>query len=159
MAKITFRKAKRDDVALILYFIKELASYEHLLDAVEATEAGLEQSLFDQGAAEVIFVAYEGEDVGFALFFQNYSTFVGGAGIYLEDLYVLETHRGKGLGKMLLQQVAKIAVERHCGRFEWACLNWNEPSIAFYKHMGAVPMSDWTVYRLEGEALKKLSIG
>ncbi|MBS7525907.1 GNAT family N-acetyltransferase [Fusibacter paucivorans] len=159
MAKISFRKATRDDVALILYFIKELAAYEHLLDAVEATEAGLEQSLFDQEAAEVIFVEYNEEAVGFALFFQNYSTFVGGAGIYLEDLYVLDAYRGKGLGKMLLQQVAKIAVARHCGRFEWACLNWNEPSIAFYKHMGAVPMSDWTVYRITGQALQTLSEG
>lgn len=157
LEKITFRFATEEDVAEILMFIKALAAYEHLSDEVEATEEKLKHSIFELGQSEVVFCELDGKPVGFALFFQNYSTFVGKAGLYLEDLFVLEAYRGKQLGKKLLAHIANIAVQRECGRFEWACLDWNEPSIAFYKHMGAKPMSDWTVYRLTGEALKALA--
>ena len=145
--------AERKDTEAILSFIKQLAEYEHLADEVVADAALLEHWLFDKKKAEVIFVVEEGEKVGFALFFHNFSTFLGRAGIYLEDLYVKPEYRGKGYGKALLQKLAAIAVERGCGRLEWACLNWNKPSIEFYKSMGAVPMNEWTVYRIAGDKL------
>ena len=145
--------AERKDTEDILSFIKQLAEYEHLADEVVADAALLEHWLFDKKKAEVIFVVEEGEKVGFALFFHNFSTFLGRAGIYLEDLYVKPEYRGKGYGKALLQKLAAIAVERGCGRLEWACLNWNKPSIEFYKSMGAVPMNEWTVYRIAGDKL------
>ncbi len=155
--RIYFRYAKREDTALILDFIKRLASYEHMLDEVVATEELLEKWLFDEKKAEVLF-ALEGEvEVGFALFFHNFSTFLGKAGIYLEDLFVLPEYRGKGYGKALLKELACIAVERDCGRLEWWCLDWNQPSIDFYQSMGAIPMKDWTTYRITGETL--LSLG
>ena len=155
--RLTFRNAQREDTALILRFIKELADYEKMLDEVVADEATLEEWLFDQQKAEVIFAVEDGEEVGFALFFHNFSTFLGRAGIYLEDLYVKPEHRGKGYGKMILKKLASIAVERGCGRLEWWCLDWNEPSIAFYRSLGAEPMSDWTVYRIAGDTLAKLA--
>ena len=137
--------------------IKELADYEHLLNEVVATEDLLEEWLFDKQKAEVIF-AIEGEtEVGFALFFHNFSTFLGRAGIYLEDLYVRPDYRGKGYGKGLLKSLAKIAVERGCGRLEWWCLDWNKSSIDFYRSMGAVPMDEWTVYRIAGKKLDELA--
>ena len=159
MAVVAFRKAERKDVALILEFIRELADYEKMLDEVVATPELLEKWIFDERKAEVIF-ALEGErEVGFALFFHNFSTFLGRAGIYLEDLYVRPECRGKGYGKALLRELARIAVERGCGRLEWWCLDWNKPSIDFYLSLGAEPMKDWTVYRIAGETLKALASG
>lgn len=155
--KPRFRAAVRADVPLILTFIRELADYEGMLDEVVADEATLEEWLFDRRAAEVVFALEEGREVGFALFFHNFSTFLGRSGVYLEDLYVRSEHRGKGYGKALLKRLARIALERGCGRLEWWCLNWNRPSIDFYLSMGAEPMSDWTVYRVAGEALAELA--
>ena len=157
MEKVYFRYAEETDVALILQFIKDLAEYERMSDEVIATEELLREWIFEKNKAEVIF-AMEGEkEVGFALFFHNFSTFLGRAGIYLEDLYVKEAYRGKGYGKALLKKLAKIAVERGCGRLEWSCLDWNQPSIDFYRSLGAVPMDEWTVYRATGETLQKLA--
>ena len=155
MDNIMFRSASPEDAGKILEFIKELAIYENMLDEVVATEELLREWIFEKKKAEVIF-AMEGEvEVGFALFFHNFSTFLGRAGIYLEDLFVKPEHRGKGYGKGLLKKLAQIAVERGCGRLEWSCLDWNKPSIDFYLSMGAVPMEEWTIYRLTGETLKK----
>ena len=135
-----------------------LADYEKLLDEVVATEPVLEEWLFDRQKAEVLFVLTpEGKEAGFALFFHNFSTFLCRCGIYLEDLFVRPEHRGKGYGLALLKRLAAIAVEEGCGRLEWWCLDWNQPSIGFYRSLGAVPMSDWTVYRLTGEALQNLA--
>ena len=152
-----YRFAARKDTPLILRFIRDLADYEHMLDEVVATPELLEEWLFDRQKAEVIFALEDGAEVGFALFFHNFSTFLGRAGIYLEDLFVLPEYRGKGYGKGLLTRLAKIAVERGCGRLEWWCLDWNQPSIDFYRAMGAQPMDDWTVYRITGETLQKLA--
>ncbi|MCX7708537.1 MAG: GNAT family N-acetyltransferase [Clostridia bacterium] len=151
------RFAEEKDAALILEFIKELAEYEKMLDEVVATEEILVDSLFRRKAAEVIIGEYEGKPVSFALFFHNFSTFLGRPGIYLEDLFVKPEMRGMGIGKIMLSFLAKLAVERNCGRLEWWCLDWNEPSIRFYKQMGAVPMEDWTVYRVCDSALINLS--
>ena len=150
------RYAGESDTALILDFIKELAIYEKMLDQVVATEEGLRDSLFCKKAAEVIIGEYEGKPVGFALFFHNFSTFLGQAGLYLEDLYVKPEMRGKGMGKIMLAFLAGLALERNCGRLEWWVLDWNEPSISFYKKLGAVPMDEWTVYRVTGNNLKVL---
>ena len=150
------RFAERKDCALILDFIRALAEYEHLSDEVVATPELLEEWLFDKKKAEVIFALEAGKEVGFALFFHNFSTFLGRAGIYLEDLFVLPEYRGKGYGKGLLTELARITVSRGCGRLEWACLNWNKPSIDFYLSMGADPQTEWTVYRITGERLQKL---
>ena len=155
--KLTFRNAERRDTALILRFIKELADYEKMLDEVVADEATLEEWLFDKQKAEVIFAVVDGREIGFALFFHNFSTFLGHAGIYLEDLYVMPEYRGKGYGKAILKKLASIAVERGCGRLEWWCLDWNKPSIDFYLSLGAEPMSDWTVYRIAGGTLRQLA--
>ncbi len=155
--ELTFRFAERKDSGLILSFIKGLASYERMLDQVVATEEQLEQWIFDKQKAEVIFACEDGKEVGFALFFHNFSTFLGRAGIYLEDLFVLPEYRGRGYGKALLRKLAQIAVERECGRLEWWCLDWNKPSIDFYLSLGAKPMDEWTVYRVTGETLKKLA--
>ena len=151
-----FRFATKEDVSLILDFIKELAEYEHMLDQVIATPELLSEWIFEKKKAEVIFVLGGDKEVGFALFFHNFSTFLGRAGLYLEDLFVLPEYRGKGYGKGLLKRLAEIAVERGCGRFEWWCLDWNKPSIDFYRSMGAEPMSDWTVYRIAGKTLEEL---
>ena len=150
------RYATRQDVRLILQFIKELAEYEHMHDEVIADEKILEEWIFDKQKAEVIFALKGDKEVGFALFFHNFSTFLGRAGVYLEDLFVRPEYRGKGYGKGLLTKLAQIAVERGCGRLEWSCLDWNKPSIDFYRSMGAVPMDDWTVYRITGETLAAL---
>jgi len=155
--KPTFRHATRGDAPLILEFIKNLAEYEKLLPEVTATPELLEYWLFDEPAAEVLFAVVEGKEVGFALYFSNFSTFLGKAGLYLEDLFVLPQYRGLGIGKALLAALARIVVERGYGRFEWACLEWNEPSINFYRSIGAVEMSDWRTYRLTGDALIKLA--
>ena len=151
------RYAERKDTAIILNFIKDLAEYENMLDQVVATEELLGEWLFEKKAAEVIFAMEEGKEVGFALFFHNFSTFLGRAGIYLEDLFVRPEYRGKGYGKGLLRKLAQIALERGCGRLEWACLDWNKPSIDFYLSLGAQPMDEWTVYRLTGETLQKMA--
>lgn len=153
----SIRIAKEDDVPLILTFIKELAAYENLSEEVVATEESLYDSLFYRHQAEVIIGEYEGLPVGFALFFHNFSTFLGKANLYLEDLYIKEEYRGLGLGKAMFACLARIAVERNCKRLDWWCLDWNESSIEFYKKMGAKPMSDWTVYRLDGDALIQLA--
>lgn len=151
------RFAEKEDVSLILDLIKELADYEKLLDQVVATEEVLHESLFVKESAEVIIGEYKNEVVGFALFFHNFSTFIGKAGLYLEDLYVKPDFRGKGIGKELFSFLAKIAKERECERFEWWCLDWNKSSIAFYKKLGAKPMEDWTVFRLTGKELDDLA--
>lgn len=156
MADVTIRPAERGDVGLILHFIRKLAEYEKLSDQVVATEALLEDWLFDKQKAEVLFACVDGREAGFALFFHNFSTFLGRAGIYLEDLYVDEAWRGRGCGKALLRELARIALERRCGRLEWPCLDWNTPSIGFYLSLGAKPMEGWTVYRVTGDALKEL---
>ena len=153
---VAFRAAARDDVPLILEFIKELAKYEKMLTDVTATSGLLEYWLFDKQAAEVLFAIADGKEVGFALYFINFSTFLGKAGLYLEDLFVLPKYRGHGIGKALLTELAHIAVGRGYGRMEWACLDWNHPSIDFFRSIGAVAMSEWTTYRLTGDALENL---
>lgn len=153
---LSFRAAQKADVDLILTFIKELAEYEHMADQVVATPALLTKQLFEEKNAEVIFAVLNGTEVGFALFFHNFSTFLGRSGLYLEDLFVKPQFRGCGYGKAIFTELARIARQRQCGRMEWWCLNWNQPSIDFYLSLGAVPMEDWTVYRLTGEALENL---
>lgn len=156
---VDIRAASEADVPLILTLIKDLARYEKLLDQVVATEAILQESLFGPApAAEVIIGSVQGNPVGYALFFQSFSTFLGKSGMYIEDLYVQKAHRGKGLGKALLMHVAELAVKRGCKRLEWSVLDWNEPAIRFYESLGAVPMSGWTLYRLAGNILDNLLI-
>ncbi|QOR45673.1 GNAT family N-acetyltransferase [Trueperella pecoris] len=156
MEDATIRRAQRADVDLILSFIKAIAEYEKLSDEVVATSESLEKWIFDDQRAEVIFILHDGVEVGFALFFHNFSTFQGRAGLYLEDLYVKPEFRGRGYGKRLLKELATIAKDRGCGRMEWSCLNWNQPSIDFYLSLGAKPMSEWTVYRLDREQIQEL---
>ncbi|MBQ8144339.1 MAG: GNAT family N-acetyltransferase [Butyricicoccus sp.] len=156
MENMVFRAAAEADVPKILEFIRALAVYEKMENEVVANEELLREWIFEKGKAEVIF-AMEGEtEVGFALFFHNFSTFLGRAGIYLEDLYVLPEYRGRGYGKGLLTELAHIAVARGCGRLEWWCLDWNRPSIDFYKSLGAEPMDEWTTYRISGETLRQM---
>ena len=157
MSTVTFRTAERKDAALILDFIRALAEYEKMSNEVVATAELLEEWIFDNQKAEVIFLCENGVEVGFALFFHNFSTFLGRAGIYLEDLFVKPEYRNRGYGKSLLKELAKIAVSRGCGRLEWWCLDWNKPSIDFYKSMGAVPMDEWTTFRISGETLSRLA--
>lgn len=153
------RLALRQDVPTILEFIRALAEYEHLSDQCIATEEALAASLFgDRPAAEVLLAEWDGEPVGFALFFHNYSTFLARPGLYLEDLFIVPSARGLGLGKLLLQRLASIAEERGCGRMEWWVLDWNEPAIEFYRRLGAEPMSDWTVYRLDRPQIARLAL-
>lgn len=151
------RFANENDTAFILKFIKALAEYEKMADEVVATPEILKEWIFDKKKAEVIFAVENGKEVGFALFFHNFSTFLGRAGIYLEDLFVLPEYRGKGYGKALLKFLAKTTVERGCGRLEWVCLDWNKPSIDFYLSVGAKPLDDWTIYRMTGENLKNFA--
>ena len=153
----SFREAREDDCGLILYFIKELAAYEHMSSDVVATEELLREWLFEKKKAEVLFACADGREVGFALFFHNFSTFLGRAGIYLEDLYILPEYRGKGYGKATLKKLAQTAVARGCGRLEWSCLDWNQPSIDFYLSLGAKPLDDWTEYRVAGDTLTDLA--
>lgn len=157
MAKMGFRFAEEKDAALILESIKELAVYEKMLGEVVATEDLLREWIFEKQKAEVIFVMEDGHEVGFALFFHSFSTFLGRASIHLEDLYVMPAYRGKGYGKALIKKLAQITVERGCGRLEWWCLDWNKPSIDFYLSLSAEPMDEWTVYRLAGDTLQKLA--
>ena len=157
MSELTFRFAEEKDCGLILFFIKELASYEKMPDEVIADEGLLKEWIFEKKKAEVIFACADGKEIGFAVFFHNFSTFLGRSGLYLEDLYIMPEYRGKGFGKAVLKKLAQIAMERGCGRLEWWCLDWNRPSIDFYRSLGAEPMDDWTVYRLTGKTLKKLA--
>ena len=157
MSDFSIRFAAREDIPTILEFIRALAAYEKMEDQVIADETLLETWIFEKRKAEVL-LAFEGDTpVGFALFFHNFSTWLGRAGIYLEDLFVLPEYRGRGYGKLLLKRLARIAVQRGCGRLEWACLDWNEPSIAFYKSVGATALDEWTTYRVTGDALLALA--
>ncbi|MDO5531992.1 GNAT family N-acetyltransferase [Sutterella sp.] len=160
--EFAWRRATREDVPLILEFIHHLAQYERMDNEVVATEALLEEWLFEKKVAEVIFAVDEengNREVGFALFFHNFSTFLGRGGIYLEDLFVHPEARGRGFGKGLLRTLAKIAIERGCGRLDWCCLDWNEPSINFYRSVGAKPLDEWTTWRLTGDTLKEVARG
>ena len=153
---ITMRPASRKDCSLILRFIRDIAIYEHLEDQVVATEELLEDWIFDKQAAEALFALIDGKEVAFAVYFTNFSTFLGRGGLYLEDVYVLPEFRGQGVGTAILRELARISVERGYGRFEWSCLDWNTPSIEFYLSLGAQQMDGWTTYRLCGEKLFKL---
>ena len=155
--EMRYRFAERKDTPLILDFIRRLAEYEKMSDQVVADKKLLEEWIFDRQKAEVIFVLAGEKEAGFALFFHNFSTFLGRAGIYLEDLFVLPEYRGQGYGKALLKKLAQTAVERGCGRLEWSCLDWNRPSIDFYLSLDAEPMMGWTVYRLSGETLRRMA--
>lgn len=159
MSDFKYRFARREDAGKILFFIRQLAEYENMSDEVVATEELLEQWLFDRKTAEVIFALEDEREVGFALFFHNFSTFLGRGGIYLEDLFVLPEYRGRGYGKGLLSQLARFAEEQGCGRLDWQCLDWNKPSIDFYLSLGAKPLDDWTGFRLTGETLSRLAQG
>ena len=160
MAETRIREATEDDVPLILSFIRELAEYEKLAHEVVATEDGLREGLFgERRYAEVLIAEHDGSPAGFALFFHNFSTFLGKPGIYLEDLYVNPVFRGTGIGKKLLVHLARLAKRRGCGRLEWWVLDWNEPAIGFYESLDATAMDDWTVYRLAGKALEDLASG
>ena len=155
---LQIRAATEEDVPLILHFIRALAEYERLAERVVATEERLRRTLFGNPRfAEVLIAEAGAEAVGFALFFHNYSTFIGLPGIYLEDLFVEEKHRGRGYGKALLARLARVARERQCGRLEWAVLDWNEPSINFYRSLGAISLDDWKIFRLTGDALDALA--
>lgn len=157
-AAIEIRKAGENDVPVILDFIQSLAEYERLRDSCVATEDSLRRTLFgDRPAAEVIIASVGGEPAGFALFFHNYSTFLAQRGIYLEDLFVKPEARSRGVGLALLSELARIAIERDCGRLEWAVLDWNQLAIDFYKRIGAKPLDDWTVFRITGGPLKQLA--
>ena len=155
---ISIRPARPNDVPTVASLIRALSQYEKLEHEVTMTEDKLRASMFGpRPYAEALLAEEDGKPVGFALFFHNYSTFLAQPGLYLEDLYVLESHRGKGIGKALLVQLAKIAVERNCGRMEWAVLDWNELAIGFYKKLGARPNDEWTVFRLAGDSLRDLA--
>ncbi|WP_040210550.1 GNAT family N-acetyltransferase [Clostridium polynesiense] len=151
------RFAEKEDCPIILEFIKGLAEYEHMENQVTADCEILEESLFRKNKAQVIIGEYMGKPAAFALFFYNFSTFLGKPGIYLEDLFVKPEYRGKGIGKVMLSHIAKIAVEEGCGRFEWSCLDWNDPAISFYNSLGAEALKEWTVYRVTGEKLNNLA--
>ena len=156
MPDITYRPAERGDIELIMKFIRDVAEYEKLADQVAADAGVLADWLFEKRVAKVVFALCDGVEAGFALYFHNFSTFLGRAGIYLEDLYVRPEYRGRGLGLGLMRYLARECVQLGCGRLEWSCLDWNRPSIDFYLALGAVPQSEWTTYRLTGEALAAL---
>ena len=157
MSELTFRPAQRGDEEKILFFIRGLAKYEKMESDVVATPELLSEWIFDRQKAEVLFPVVDGREIGFALYFHNFSTFLGRAGLYLEDLFILPEYRGRGYGKATLRQLARIAVSRGCGRLEWCCLDWNKPSIDFYLSLGAVAMDEWTTYRLTGNALENMA--
>lgn len=157
MDQLTFRAAQSQDAERILYFIRELAKYEKMENEVVATPELLKEWIFGKQKAEVIFPMIGGKEIGFALFFHNFSTFLGRAGLYLEDLFILPEYRGRGYGKATLKKLSRIAVERGCGRLEWYCLDWNKPSIDFYLSLGAQPLDEWTTYRLTGETLLRMA--
>ncbi|MCR4816851.1 MAG: GNAT family N-acetyltransferase [Bacteroidales bacterium] len=151
------RPAQPGEEGLVLEFIKRLAEYEKCADEVVADEATLRHSLFEERSAEVVFAEEDGVVIGFALFFHNFSTFVGRKGLYLEDLFIIPEKRGKGYGKALLKYMANLAVERNCGRMEWICLDWNKPALKVYRSIGAIPMDEWTVQRLNEETFKQFA--
>ena len=157
MENLMFRYATEHDCEKILFFIRELAKYEKMEDDVIATPELLKEWIFEKKKAEVIFPMVDGEEIGYALFFHNFSTFLGRAGMYLEDLFIMPQHRGNGYGKATLKELARIAVKRGCGRLEWSCLDWNQPSIDFYLSLGAEAMDEWTIYRLTGSALENMA--
>ena len=157
MSAVKFREATETDVGVILQFIRALADYEKMSDDVVATEEILREWLFEKRSANVVFAMEGDKEVGFALYFYNFSTFLGRAGLYLEDLFVLPEYRGRGYGTGLLAHLAAIAVERGCGRMEWVCLDWNQPSIDLYRSKNAVSLDDWTIYRLTGDALTDMA--
>ena len=157
MPKFQIRPAKETEAGLILEFIKKLAAYEKCSDEVVADEATIYNSIFVEKAAEVVFAEEDGVVIGFALFFHNFSTFVGRKGLYLEDLFIIPEKRGLGYGKAILKYLANIAEERNCGRMEWICLDWNAPSLAFYRSIGAIPMDEWTVQRMNENVVKKFA--
>lgn len=157
MPKFNIRPAKSEETSLVLEFIKKLAAYEKCSDEVVADEATLYQSLFVEKAAEVVFAEEDGVVIGFALFFHNFSTFVGRKGLYLEDLFIIPEKRGLGYGKAILKYLANIAIERNCGRMEWICLDWNAPSLAFYRSIGAIPLDEWTVQRMTEDVVKEFA--
>lgn len=154
---MNIRNAKREDIPLILSLIKELAEYEKMLDEVEATEKRLEEWIFNKKSAEVLIGEIDREAVGFALFFTNFSTFVGKAGLYLEDIYIKPKYRGNGYGKRFLEKLCEIAKDREYGRMDWVCLDWNAPSIKFYKSLGAQPLNEWTIYRLTEDKINDIN--
>ena len=155
--KINIRSAKEDEAGKILELIKRLAEYEKCLGEVVADEATIYHSVFVEKSAEVVFAEEDGKIIGFALFFHNFSTFVGRKGLYIEDLFVIPEKRGLGYGKALLKYLAKLAVERNCGRMEWICLDWNQPALNVYRSIGAIPMDEWTIQRLSKDKLKKFA--
>ena len=157
MNNTQIRFATKQDAGLVLAFIKDIAEYEKMSNQVVADEELIREWIFERKKAEVIFAMEDGKEVGFALFFHNFSTFVGRAGLYLEDIFVKKEYRGRGHGKALMKELARIALERNCGRMEWVCLDWNKPSIDFYLSIGAQPMSEWTIYRLTGEHIQNLA--
>ena len=157
MPKFNIRPAKPEETGLVLEFIKKLAAYEKCSDEVVANEATLYQSLFVEKAAEVVFAEEDGVVIGFALFFHNFSTFVGRKGLYLEDIFIIPEKRGLGYGKVILKYLADIAIERNCGRMEWICLDWNAPSLAFYHSIGAIPLDEWTVQRMTEDVVKEFA--
>ncbi len=159
MGNFIIRPAVIGDVRLILAFIRELAAYEHLSDQVTATEDILTEWIFERQKAEVLIGELDGKPVGYALFFYNFSTFLGRAGIYIEDIFIRPAYRNKGYGKAFFKHIAGLCAARGCGRLEWACLDWNKPSIDFYLSLGARSMDDWTIYRLGGEEIRKLAEG
>ena len=159
MSNTQFRFATENDTSLIIEFIRGIAEYEKMEDEMIADEALIREWIFERKKAEVIFALEDGKEVGFAVFFHNFSTFLGRAGIYLEDLFVKPEYRGRGHGKALIKELARITVERGCGRLEWCCLDWNKPSIDFYLSLGARQMNEWTTYRLAGESLTSLVSG
>lgn len=155
MPKFNIRPAQPNEAGLILEFIKKLAEYEKCSDEVVADEQTIYNSIFAEKSAEVVFAEEDGVVIGFALFFHNFSTFVGRKGLYLEDLFIIPEKRGLGYGKAILKYLADIAVERNCGRMEWICLDWNAPSLAFYRSIGAVPLDEWTVQRMTEDVVKE----
>ena len=154
---LKIRETSEEDCGLILSFIKEIAEYEKLSDEVVATEEILKESIFNNNRAEVVIVELDGKAVGYALYFYNFSTFNGKSGLYLEDLFIKKEFRGRGIGKEVFKFLVKKAKKEDCKRMEWSCLDWNEPSIKFYKSLGAVAMDEWTVYRLTEKEINKLS--
>ena len=153
----TIRFAEENDARIVLDMVRELAAYEKLVDNLEATEELFSESLFQRGVAEALIGEYEGKPVGYAIFFHNFSSFTGRIGLYIEDIYVKPEMRGKGFGRAMFAYIAKLAVERKCGRLEWSCLDWNKPSIAFYEKMDAKRLEDWTMYKLSGDALQRMA--
>jgi len=153
----TIRFAKGNDARIVLDMVRELAAYEKLVENLEATEERFCESLFQRDVAETLIGEYEGKPVGYAIFFHNFSSFTGRIGLYIEDIYVKPEMRGKGFGQAIFAYIAKLAVERKCGRLEWSCLDWNKPSIAFYEKMSAKRLENWTMYRLSGEALQRMA--